>query len=79
MRFLNAGMIPIGALIGGALGGMIGLRETLFVGVAGMLITGVWVFLSPLRTTREAPLLFDDDTGDATPVSHESSTSVLTT
>ncbi len=61
MRFLKAGMIPVGALIGGALGGIIGLRETLFVGVAGMLVTGLWVYLSPLRTTRDAAPPTDDD------------------
>ncbi|HEX5166225.1 MAG TPA: MFS transporter [Thermomicrobiales bacterium] len=60
MRFLNSGMIPIGALAGGALGGLIGLRETLFVGVFGMLLTGIWVSLSPLRTTREEPSLLDE-------------------
>jgi MFS family permease len=69
MRFLNAGMIPVGALIGGALGGMIGLRETLFVGVAGMLLTGIWVTFSPLRTTRDTPMTLDDSL-------HESPTSV---
>lgn len=77
MRFLNSGMIPVGALIGGALGGLIGLRETLFVGVAGMLVTGLWVYLSPLRTTRETPMLFDDEPEPSTLPSHESGTSVL--
>jgi MFS family permease len=78
MRFLNAGMIPVGALIGGALGGAIGLRETLFVGVAGMLITGLWVYLSPLRTTREAPMIVDDEQGPASVMPHDGGTSVLT-
>jgi len=79
MRFLNAGMIPIGALIGGALGGMIGLRETLFVGVAGMLITGVWVYFSPLRTTRDTPLLEDDESNSTTLPSHGAGSSALIT
>ncbi len=78
MRFLNAGMIPIGALIGGMLGGLIGLRETLLVGVAGMLITGLWVYLSPLRTTRDTPMAIDDDSGPTPFPSTESGTSVLT-
>jgi MFS family permease len=78
MRFLNSGMIPIGALIGGALGGLIGLRETLFVGVAGMLITGLWVYLSPLRTTRDTPAFVDDEDGPESVMAHEGGTSVLT-
>jgi len=78
MRFLNAGMIPVGALIGGALGGLIGLRETLFVGVAGMLITGLWVYLSPLRTTQEVALVTDHVPEPDASRSQESSTQVLT-
>lgn len=60
MRFLGGGMIPVGALLGGALGEWIGLRQTLFVGVAGMLLTGLWVSLSPLRTTHDAPSPSED-------------------
>lgn len=55
MRFMNAGVIPVGALIGGFLGEMIGLRETLVAGAAGMLVAGAWVACSPLRTLRNAP------------------------
>ena len=79
MRFLISGMIPVGALIGGALGGTIGLRETLFVGVAGMLITGLWVYLSPLRTTRDTPMVFDDEAEQSTRPSAEAETSILQT
>lgn len=78
MHVLNAGMIPIGALIGGALGGLIGLRETLCVGVAGMLLTGLWVALSPLRTTREPPDVVDACQRDTLP-SDEVRTSVRST
>jgi MFS family permease len=78
MRFLNAGMIPVGALIGGALGGMIGLRETLLVGVAGMLLTGIWVTFSPLRTTRETPMTLDESRNDSPTSLPDSGTSVLT-
>lgn len=48
-RFLGGGMIPIGSIIGGLLGEMIGLRETLIVGCIGMLLAGIWVAASPLR------------------------------
>ena len=46
MRFLVWGTIPLGALIGGALGSTIGLRETLFVGAAGGLLSGLPIILS---------------------------------
>jgi MFS family permease len=54
-RFLGAGMIPIGSLVGGFLGEAIGLRETLFVGVGGMLLSGLWVYFSPLWRMRRVP------------------------
>lgn len=69
MRFMNAGVIPIGSLAGGFLGELIGLRGTLVVGVAGMLVAGAWVALSPLRTLRDAPAAPDAVTGDVLAVS----------
>lgn len=54
-RFINYGIRPIGALLGGALGAAIGVRETLFVvtiaGVAGVL----WLVGSPVLRLRELP------------------------
>ncbi|MGI8857146.1 MAG: MFS transporter [Thermomicrobiales bacterium] len=55
MRFLVWGTLPIGALIGGALGGAIGLRPTLVIGVIGQFSAFLWVFFSPVRTLREQP------------------------
>ena len=65
MRFAGAGMVPIGSLLGGALGEVIGLRATLVVGVAGMLVAFVFVLLSPLRTLRAAPDTDDEAPTDA--------------
>ena len=49
MRFLGGGVLPIGALIGGALGGFIGLPLTLVAGECGMLLAFLWLFFSPVR------------------------------
>jgi MFS family permease len=55
MRFLAGGAMPIGALIGGALGGVIGLPWTLVAAELGMLLGFVWLLLSPVRGLRELP------------------------
>jgi predicted MFS family arabinose efflux permease len=65
-RFLNTGMIPIGSLAGGFLGEAIGLRETLFVGVGGMLLSGLWVYFSPLWRLRRVP----EQVEEIEPVAH---------
>jgi MFS family permease len=49
-RFLTMGALPLGSLLGGALGATIGLRDTLAVGGLGMLLPVVWLLVSPLRT-----------------------------
>jgi MFS family permease len=55
IRFLVWGTIPIGGLLGGALGELIGLRATLLVTAVGMLLSPVWVVASPLRRLRDLP------------------------
>jgi MFS family permease len=52
MRFLGGGVLPIGALIGGALGGVIGLPLTLVVAEFGMLLAFLWLLVSPVRGLR---------------------------
>lgn len=66
MRTLVWGTIPVGSLIGGALGEAIGLRPTLVVGVVGMALAFLWVFFSPVRTLREQPAPLEDQ-HEATP------------
>ncbi|HUG36701.1 MAG TPA: MFS transporter [Candidatus Limnocylindrales bacterium] len=55
MRFLAGGAMPIGAVIAGALGGMIGVPWTLVVASLGMLLGFAWLLLSPVRGLRELP------------------------
>jgi MFS family permease len=60
MRFVVWGTIPIGGLIGGALGTWIGLRETLVVGALGSGASFLWILLSPQRHLREMPEPIED-------------------
>lgn len=55
MRFLVWGTMPVGGFLGGVLGTVIGVRQTLFVVAVGGALTFLPVFLSPLRRLRELP------------------------
>jgi MFS family permease len=55
MRFLVWGTLPLGGVIGGALGTLIGVRATLLVAAIGGGLAFLPVFLSPLRRMRELP------------------------
>jgi len=55
MRFVVWGTIPIGTLLGGALGSTIGLRETIVVGAVGGGLSVLWIVFSPQRHLREMP------------------------
>ena len=55
MRFLAGGASPIGAVIGGALGGVIGVPLTLVVASFGMLLGFLWPLLSPVRGLSAMP------------------------
>jgi len=45
----------IGALLGGWLGDRIGLMPTIWIGVAGTTLASLWIFLTSVRSLREAP------------------------
>ncbi len=55
MRFLVWGTLPLGALLGGALGVIIGIRSTILFAAAGGSLAFLWVLLSPVRRLREIP------------------------
>jgi MFS family permease len=55
MRFIVWGTIPIGATLGGILGGVIGLHETIWIGAIGGLFVFLPVLLSPVRSLRTIP------------------------
>jgi hypothetical protein len=55
VRWIVWGTLPLGSLLGGALGTWLGLRPTLWVGVAGTATAGLFVYFSPLRGLRDVP------------------------
>jgi len=55
-RFFNYGVRPIGALLGGVLGAVIGLRPTLWISVIGCLFGVFFLLASPMPHTREEDL-----------------------
>ena len=55
MRFIVWGVMPLGALLGGALGSWVSLRFAIWVGAIGMSLAVLPVLLSPVRTLREMP------------------------
>lgn len=60
MRFISWGTIPIGTILGGLLGGLIGLHNTIVVGALGGLLAFVPVALSPIRDIHALPDTLDD-------------------
>src|SRR5918992_707518 len=60
MRFIVWGTIPIGALVGGALGSWLGLRETIVVGGIRGSLSILWIVFSPQRHLRDMPEPVDD-------------------
>ena len=64
MRFIVWGTMPIGALIGGVLGEVIGLRATLWVAAVGGLLAIVPLLISPVRRLVRIP----EGDGDDRPV-----------
>jgi predicted MFS family arabinose efflux permease len=51
-RFVNYGVRPLGALLGGGLGTAIGLQTTLWIGVLGALAGVIWLLFSPIPRLR---------------------------
>jgi len=55
MRWIVWGTIPLGALLGGAIGQTIGLHAALWVGAIGSVPTFLFVAVSPVRSIQEMP------------------------
>lgn len=54
-RFVNMGVRPVGAVIGGLLGAAIGIRETLFIVTIAQLSGVLWLVRSPILGLRDLP------------------------
>jgi predicted MFS family arabinose efflux permease len=61
--FLNYGTIPVGALLGGTLGELLGLRTALWITTAGIPLAGLILLFSPIARHRDLP----DHQGSAVP------------
>ena len=55
MRFIVWGTIPIGALLGGALGQTLGIWPTILLMVLCELLSPFWILLSPVRQLQTQP------------------------
>jgi len=55
IRFVVFGVLPVGALAGGAIATLIGLRPTLWVAMSGQALAGIWLLASPIRGMRDFP------------------------
>ncbi len=55
MQSSQTGARLLGALTGGILGGIIGLRTTLGIGASGAFLGALWLLASPVRRVRETP------------------------
>ena len=65
MRFIVWGTIPVGTITGGALGSIIGLHPTIWVGAIGGLFAFIPVTLSSVRSIVTMPEPVDDDAAAA--------------
>ncbi|MEP7200792.1 MAG: MFS transporter, partial [Chloroflexota bacterium] len=55
VQLLVAGVGPIGAIVGGVLAEVIGVRQTLFIAALGPFLACAWLALSPVRGLKEQP------------------------
>ncbi|HCT78174.1 MAG TPA: MFS transporter [Micromonosporaceae bacterium] len=55
MHFLNFGTIPLGGLLGGALGQAIGIRPTMWVMTAAVAAAPLILLIGPIRRHRDLP------------------------
>jgi MFS family permease len=60
-RFVNMGIRPIGATVGGLLGAALGVRETLFIVSAAQLVGALFLIGSPILALRGMPPSADAD------------------
>jgi hypothetical protein len=57
LSFAISGIVPLGALVGGALGELIGIRATLLLAASGELLAVLWLIWSPICSLRRSPAL----------------------
>jgi predicted MFS family arabinose efflux permease len=55
VHLLFHGVLPLGALAGGAIAQAVGVRQALLIGAIGVLLSTMWLVFSPVRRLRELP------------------------
>ncbi len=58
--FAFFGVMPLGALAGGLLGAIVGIRSTLLLAALGLLVAPLWIGLTAVRRLREPPSAGDE-------------------
>ncbi|ACU75947.1 major facilitator superfamily MFS_1 [Catenulispora acidiphila DSM 44928] len=53
--FVNYGTLPLGALLGGVLGTLVGVPSAMWIATAGVPAAGLVLLLSPMRSVRDLP------------------------
>jgi len=53
MRFLSAGVVPLGSIAGGVLGDILGLRLAIGVAAVGLLLAPLWLVFSPVLAVKK--------------------------
>jgi hypothetical protein len=61
-RFFTSGALPVGALLGGWLGEVWGLRPAVILAGCGLLLGAAWLYWSPLRHLARMPDLAQEET-----------------
>jgi MFS family permease len=64
IRFIVWGTLPLGGLLGGTLGTVLGNRNALWVGVIGMNLAWLWLLASPLVRMRDTEAVPDEPPDD---------------
>ena len=62
-KAVTGGLMVTGALVGGLLGELLGVRGAIWVGVAGLAMAPLLSFPGPLRRLREMPSAAEDPAG----------------
>lgn len=75
MTFAVQGVLALGGICGGALAELVGLRPVILICAAGIALSTVWIWASPLRPRRPRPA--PRPTPDFTPTLHQSLDSAI--
>ena len=60
IRFISFGVWPLGSLLGGVLGTVFDVRTALFVLAGANVLVDAWLFIGPMKRSRELPTEFTE-------------------